>query len=62
MPPVIEKLLKFLRLEADRGYDNRSVLGGLDQMLDPWQEEARQQEVPEAVIQVVVSLCVTIRN
>jgi len=55
MPPVIEKLLKFLRLEADRGYDNRSVLGGLDQMLDPWQEEARQQDVPEAVIQVVVS-------
>jgi ATP-dependent DNA helicase RecG len=55
MPPVIDKLLKFLRLEADRGYDNRSVLGGLDQMLEPWQEEARQQEVPEAVIQVVVS-------
>jgi ATP-dependent DNA helicase RecG len=55
MPPVIEKLLKFLRLEADRGYDNRSVLGGLDRMLRPWEAEARQQEVPEAVIQVVVS-------
>jgi ATP-dependent DNA helicase RecG len=55
MPPVIEKLLKFLRLEADRGYDNRSVLGGLDRMLGPWEAEARQQEVPEAVIQVVLS-------
>jgi ATP-dependent DNA helicase RecG len=55
MPPVIEKLLKFLRLEADRGYDNRSVLGGLDRMLGPWEAEARQQEVPESVIQVVLS-------
>lgn len=55
MPPVIEKLLKFLHLEAERGYDNRSVLGGLDRMLGPWEAEARQQNVPEAVIQVVVS-------
>ena len=55
MPPAVEKLLKFLRLEADRGYDNRSVLGGLDRMLEPWQAEARQQDIPEAVIQVVVS-------
>jgi len=55
MLPVIERLLKFLRLEADRGYDNRSVLGGLDRMLEPWQAEARQQGVPEAIVQVVVS-------
>jgi ATP-dependent DNA helicase RecG len=55
MPPAIEKLIKFLSLEADRGYDNRSVLGGLDRMLGPWEAEARQQNVPEAVIQVVVS-------
>jgi ATP-dependent DNA helicase RecG len=55
MPPVIERLLKFLRLEAERGYDNRSVLGGLDRMLGPWEGEARQQDVPDSVIQVVVS-------
>ena len=55
MLPVIERLMKFLRLEADRGYDNRSVLGGLDRMLEPWQAEARQQGVPDAIIQVVVS-------
>ncbi len=55
IPPVVEKLIKFLRLEADRGYDNRSVLGGLDRMLEPWQEEAGAQGVPEAIVQVVVS-------
>lgn len=55
MPPAIEKLLKFLRLEADRGHDNRSVLGGLQRMVDTWEPEARQQGVPEDVIQVVVA-------
>lgn len=55
MNTAVDKLVKFLRLEADRGFDNRSVLGGLDRMLDPWQSEARQTGVPEPVIQVVVS-------
>jgi ATP-dependent DNA helicase RecG len=55
LPPVVEKLIKYLRLEAERGYDNRSVLGGLDRMLEPWQEEARAQGVSEAILQVVVS-------
>ncbi len=55
MNAAIDKLVKFLRLEADRGFDNRSVLGGLDRMLDPWQSEARETGVPETIIQVVVS-------
>ncbi len=55
MNSAIDKLVKFLRLEADRGFDNRSVLGGLDRMLDPWQSEAREAGVPEPIIQVVVS-------
>jgi hypothetical protein len=28
MNPAVEKLIKYLRLEADRGYDNRAVVGG----------------------------------
>jgi ATP-dependent DNA helicase RecG len=55
MNAAIDKLVKFLRLEADRGFDNRSVLGGLDRMLDPWQSEARETGVQETTIQVVVS-------
>ncbi|NIM92468.1 MAG: ATP-dependent DNA helicase RecG [Anaerolineales bacterium] len=55
MNKAIEKLAKFLRLEADRGYDNRAVFGGLQNMLEPWEEEARDSEVPEQIIQVVIS-------
>ena len=53
MQPAVEKLLKFLRLEAERGYDNRAVVGGLDRILDPWESEARGSEVPEPILQVV---------
>ncbi len=41
MHPAIDKLTKFIRLEASRGYDNRAVLGGLERTIDPWREEAR---------------------
>ena len=41
MNPAVEKLVKYLRLEADRGYDNRAVVGGLQCMLEPWETEAR---------------------
>jgi ATP-dependent DNA helicase RecG len=52
--PALEKLVKYLRLEADRGYDNRAVVGGLERMLDPWQSEARTTGLPPALIDVVV--------
>lgn len=55
MNPAIEKLTKFLNLEAERGYDNRAVLGGLGQMLELWEAEARTHQVPEAIIQAATS-------
>jgi ATP-dependent DNA helicase RecG len=55
MTSSITKLVKFFRLEADRGYDNRAVVGGLQNMLAPWQEEARSEGVPEDFIQLVGS-------
>ncbi|MFN2148765.1 MAG: hypothetical protein ACK2T2_10250, partial [Anaerolineales bacterium] len=55
MNPAITKLTKFLRLEAERGFDNRAVLGGLDRMLEPWQEEARGGNLPEPLIEAVTS-------
>ena len=55
MNQVIEKLAKFLRLEAERGYDNRAVFGGLENMLEPWQAEATEAQIPDSVIQVVIS-------
>lgn len=55
MKPSLQKLQKFLKLEADRGYDNRAVMGGLERMLGPWEAEARIESIPEDLIQVVVS-------
>jgi ATP-dependent DNA helicase RecG len=55
MNPAIDKLVKYFRLEAERGHDNRAVVGGLQKMLEPWEEEARQTGVPEQVIEAVVS-------
>ena len=55
MNSAVDKLTKFLRLEEERGYDNRAVLGGLQKMLEPWRKEAEEQGVPEDLIRVVVS-------
>jgi ATP-dependent DNA helicase RecG len=53
MPSPIEKLQKFFKLESERGYDNRAVLGGLDKILPTWQTEARSFQLPESVIETV---------
>jgi ATP-dependent DNA helicase RecG len=54
MKPSLEKLQKFFKLEAERGYDNHAVLGGLERILDRWEAEARMDTLPEDLIQVVV--------
>ena len=53
MKPSIQKLQKFFTLEADRGYDNHAVMGGLARMLEHWEAEARRDEIPEEIIQAV---------
>lgn len=55
MKPSIQKLQKFFKLEAERGYDNHAVLGGLERMLDLWVPDARQEGVPEDLIQAIVA-------
>ena len=47
MKPSLEKLQKFFKLEAERGYDNNAVMGGLDRMLDHWQAQARADGVSD---------------
>ena len=55
MKPSLIKLQKFFKLEAERGYDNRAVLGGLSRMLEPWEAEARQDGLAEELISAVLS-------
>lgn len=55
MKPSLVKLHKFFKLEAERGYDNHAVLGGLDRMLERWEAEARAENIPEDLVKLVVS-------
>ncbi len=55
MKTSIKKLKKFFRLEAERGYDNKAVMGGLANILSSWELEARENQLPEQIIQAVIS-------
>ena len=55
MPSSLEKLQKFLRLEAERGYDNRAVVGGLNKILPAWENDARKENLNETLLQAVTS-------
>ena len=51
---AITKLIKFIQNERERGFDNRTVIGGLDKVLGAWVAEARIENVPEPHIALVV--------
>jgi ATP-dependent DNA helicase RecG len=55
MKPSLLKLHKFLKLEIERGFDNRAVVGGLEKMLEPWQAEAQADNLPPELVQAVLS-------
>ena len=53
MLPSLEKLRKFFRLEAENGYSDTAVIGGLAKMLDFWEADARRDGIPEDLIQAI---------
>jgi ATP-dependent DNA helicase RecG len=55
MKPSLLKLHKFLKLEIERSYDNRAVVGGLEKMLEPWQAEAQADNLPAELVQAVIT-------
>ena len=54
MQTSLEKLRKFFRLEHENGYANTAIIGGLAEMLNYWEGEARADGIQEEVIQAVV--------
>jgi ATP-dependent DNA helicase RecG len=50
MQTPAETLLKFLKLEIEKKYDNRAVIGGLERVLPAWQSEARTKKIDEKLI------------
>ena len=50
----IEKLKKFFKLEADRNYDNKAVVGGLDKILPIWVTESEAENIDENLRDLVL--------
>ncbi len=50
MQTPAETLLKFLKLEIEKKYVNRAVIGGLERVLPAWQSEARTKKIDEKLI------------
>lgn len=50
MSSALEKIKKFLKLESERGFDNRAVVGGLDKIIPAWEQEAIQEGLPASVV------------
>lgn len=49
----LQKLKKFIHLEAQHNYDNRSVIGGFERMLEPWLAEAQIDALSADLISAV---------
>jgi ATP-dependent DNA helicase RecG len=50
MLPSIDKIYKFFKLEIERGFDNRAVVGGLEKIMPAWEVQARTDHIAEEVI------------
>lgn len=55
MNPSIEKLVKYIELECQRGFDNKAVMGGLDRMLEPWRSDAEASRLNPTLIEAVMT-------
>ena len=53
MRPSLQKLKKFILLEAQHNYDNRSVIGGFERMVEPWLSEAQADAISADFISAV---------
>lgn len=50
----VEKIQKFFKLEIERGFDNRAVVGGLDKILPAWENEARANRLSDDMVQTIL--------
>lgn len=62
MPSLIEKLQKILKLEAELGYENKAVVGGLEKFLPSWVKEAQSSNISGDLIEGVVERINNYRN
>lgn len=55
MKASLEKVSKIIKHEADLGYEDRAVMGGLEKMIPSWEADARADGLPEEVVEAVSS-------
>ena len=55
MRPSLQKLKKFIQLEAQQNYGNHSVIGGFERMVEPWIPEAQADGLNADLITAVHS-------
>ncbi len=55
MQSSLEKLRKFFRLESKNRYTNTAVIGGLANILSLWEGEARNDKLPEEIVQATAT-------
>ena len=53
MGDELHKYQKFLKLEIDRGFDNKAVLGGLEKIIPSWQNDAVSAGLNSTAIKTV---------
>jgi ATP-dependent DNA helicase RecG len=53
MRPSLQKLKKFILLEAQHNFDNRSVIGGFERMVEPWLPDAQADGLSDELITAV---------
>src|SRR5688572_7695906 len=54
MHPALDQLQKVLHLEAQNGYPNKAIIGGLPKMLSFWEPTARRGGLEPAIIGAIV--------
>ena len=50
----IDKLQKFIKLERERGFDNKAIVGGFDKIIPSWESEARSNQLNENIITTII--------
>ncbi len=55
MKSSLQKLKKFILLEAQQNYSNHAVIGGFERMVEPWLADAQADDLPADLIQSVIS-------
>ncbi|MBN2677690.1 MAG: ATP-dependent DNA helicase RecG [Anaerolineaceae bacterium] len=56
IPDALNKIRKYLQSERQRGYDNRTIFGGLEKAVKTWVIEAKTENIPEEQLQHVSQL------